>query len=380
MPDIGEIAGVTPTPGFTAPKVLWLRTHEPAVFSGMRYVASAKAYVHLKLTGTLLTDLSDGAGTLWLDEARRDWSDRALSASGVSRAHVPALVEGSAPAGFVRNSLCEEFGLTSPVMVAGGAGDVAAAAIGLGAVNEGDAFISLGTSCQLFVATSAYAPEEAPLLVHNFAHAIPGRWFRMAAMLNGGSCLRWIAGLLGEETRIEELLSVTERAYQGPLHLLFLPYLVGERTPHNNPNARGVLIGLTPATTRTDVVQSVLEGVAFSIREARLAVERLRLPLSSAGVVGGGSRSAFWMKLIASITGLPLVRYAESEQGAAFGAARLARLAFSGEPIVDVCRKLPAIDQFEPDGDLAPIYAERFDRFRQTYRELSWPRLWADNE
>lgn len=368
-PDLPWIAGVIAMPGFTAPKLLWLKAHEPENFGRIAKVLSAKDFLRLKLTGETATDMSDAAGTLWLDEARRDWSDPLLAASGVSRSHMPMLVEGNAPAGEVLASVLRDWGIDGPVMVAGGAGDTAAAGIGIGAVHAGDAFIHLGTSCQLFLTDDAYRPQPDALL-HAFAHALPGRWFRMAAMLNGASCLEWVARLVGEPD-IAALLGRAEAAYRGPSRLMFLPYLAGERTPHNDAAARGVFFGLDPAAGPLDLVQATLDGVAFSFMDAQRCLESAGVGVEAElAAVGGGARSRFWIQLIAHALGRPVIRYAGSEKGPAFGAARLARMALTGETAGDVCAKPAILDVAEPDAALHAAYAERFDGFRSLYRAL----------
>ena len=320
------------------------------------------------MTGEAATDMSDAAGTLWLDEAARDWSDPILAASGLTRAKVPRLVEGSEPAGELSRSLAATWGFDGPVIVAGGAGDVAAAGVGIGAIDDGDAFVSLGTSAQFFVADRQYRPQPETYL-HAFAHALPERWFRMAAMLNGASCLEFTARLVGAGD-IGALLEEAERAFRGPSRLLFLPYLVGERTPHNDPFAKAVFFGLDPSVQATDLVQATLEGVAFSLVEAGQLMSGAGIRLDTVAAVGGGARSGFWMQICAHALGHRVIRYAGSEKGPAFGAARLARLAFTGEMASDVCTKPPILDVLEPDPALHEAYAERFERFRQLYQAL----------
>ena len=368
VPDLPMIAGISAMPGFTAPKLLWLKAHEPEQFARVAKVVSPKDLLRLWLSGEMATDMADAAGTLWLDQGARDWSDAILAASGLSRAEMPSLEEGPQPTGEVRASVLREWGIDGPVVVAAGAGDAAAAAIGLGAVENGDAFVSLGTSAQFFVTDAAYRPNPAALL-HAFAHALPGRWFRMAAMLNGASCLAFVAKLL-EETDIAALLDRAEAAYRVPSRVLFLPYLSGERTPHGDPFARGVFAGLDLDVGPLDFVQATLEGVAFSLLKARRLMERADVRLERVSAVGGGARSRFWMQIVAHVLGIPVVRHEGSETGPAFGAARLARLALTGESPRDVCTKLPVRDVLQPNAGLTAAYAERFESFAKLYREL----------
>ncbi|WP_343074031.1 xylulokinase [Microvirga zambiensis] len=366
-PELSHAMGVIPMPGFTAPKLLWVARHEPDIFRAIRKIMLPKDYIRLKLTGAAVTEMSDAAGTWWLDEARRDWSDAALAATDLNRQHMPDLVEGSQPSGMVRSEIAAQWGLQGDVVVAGGAGDAAAGAVGLGAIEDGSAFISLGTSGQLFVTTKEFSPAPEAV-VHSFCHAVPGRWFQMAAMLNAASCLAWTASLLKRD--IGDLLRETEAAYRSPSNVLFLPYLAGERTPHNDPYARGVFFGLSPATQQTDLVQAVLEGVAFSFADAKQCLEQAGTPLTYAGMIGGGSRSAFWARIFASVLDVPMVRYQGSDKGPAFGAARLARLAATGEAPEAVCTAPSILETIEPQPQLVELYRPRIEAFRNLYRAL----------
>jgi xylulokinase len=366
-PELSHAMGVIPMPGFTAPKLVWLARHEPEVFRAVRKVMLPKDYIRLKLTGEIVTEMSDAAGTWWLDEAKRDWSDDALAATGLSRDQMPSLVEGSQPSGTLRADIAQRWGLRSDVVVAGGGGDAAAGAVGLGAIEDGSAFISLGTSGQLFVTTQDFSPAPEAL-VHSFCHAVPGRWFQMAAMLNAASCLAWGAQLLKRD--IGELLSETEAAYRKPSSVLFLPYLAGERTPHNDPYARGVFFGLSPQTQQTDLVQAILEGVAFSFADAMQCLQQAGTSLTHAGMIGGGSRSAFWARIFASVLNVPMVRYQGSDKGPAFGAARLARIAATGETPQAVCTAPSILETIEPQPQLVELYGPRIEAFRSLYRAL----------
>jgi xylulokinase len=366
-PDLPAVTGVLAMPGFTAPKLVWLARHEPGTFAATRTVLLPKDYVGFRLTGERVTEMSDAAGTWWLDEAARDWSEAALAAPGLDRRHMPRLVEGSDPAGTLRPELARAWGLAPDVVVAGGAGDAAAGGVGLGALGDGAAFLSLGTSGQLFVTTSTYRPAPETL-VHAFAHAVPGRWFQMAAMLNGASVMAFASDLLGAP--IADLLAETEAAYRAPSDLLVLPYLTGERTPHNDPHAKGVIFGLTPETRRADLMQAALEGIAFSFADAKRSLERSGTRIVRAGVIGGGARSRLLVQILASVLGIPLARYRGADKGPAFGAARLARLAATGEPVEVVCTPPPILDVTEPDPRLAHAYAERLESFRSLYAAL----------
>jgi xylulokinase len=368
VPDLGNLAGVPAMPGLTAPKLLWLAAHEPDLFARIAKVLLPKDYVRLGLTGEHVTDPCDAAGTLWLDEARRDWSPALLAASGLTVAHVPCIVEGNVAPGGVRATVAAELGLRPGTPVAAGAGDAAAGAIGIGAVGDGDAFVSLGTSAQYFVTTADYRPYPERL-IHAFCHGLPDRWYQCAALLNGASCFAWAAQLLGERD-IPTLVARVEAGWCGPSRVLFLPYLAGERTPHDDPHARGVLFGLDGDTTAVDVAQAVLEGVAFSLAEAQDCLFAAGTEFDGIAAIGGGSRSPFWMRMLATVLDRPITLYAGAAKGPAFGAARLARLAATGDPPAEVCQKLELAHVLGPERALVEAYRERSERFRSLYRAL----------
>ncbi|MBV9568642.1 MAG: xylulokinase [Hyphomicrobiales bacterium] len=368
VPDVGSLAGVDAMPGFLAPKLIWLRRHEPDIFARLARVMLPKDYLRLRMTGEFATDMSDAAGTLLLDVARRIWSARLLEAVQVTQVQLPKLLEGSAPSGSLAPSLASVWGLRDGVVVAAGGGDAACGAIGIGAVEEGQAFVSLGTSAQYVVVRDAHLPL-AGTGIHAFCHAAPARWFQMAALLNGASAAGWIARALCRGD-IEALMSETEAGFRGPSDLIFLPYLQGERTPHNDPKAKGVFFGLHPGITATDLVQAVLEGVAFSVADAQAALLRAGADPELPSVIGGGARNRFWMKLLAAVLGKALALRREGDKGPAFGAARLARLAVTGEAVGEVC-EAPLVESIiEPEPELARAYADRLSRFRSLYQAL----------
>jgi xylulokinase len=364
---LAAVVGVKPMSGFTAPKLMWLAKREPAISDKVRCVLLPKDYLRLALTGERATDMSDAAGTWWLDEARRRWSEAALTASGVDPAVAPPLLEGSAPAGALRQEIAARYGLRKGTLVAAGGGDAATGAVGIGAVRPGDAYISLGTATQLILAEDRYQPTPAERLVHGFAHALPQRWYRMAAMLNGAGALAFLGRLFAEEPAALE--GEAARGYHGPGDVLALPYLSGERTPHDDPLARGVFFGLTPSTDRAQIVRAMMEAVAFSLKDAEECVDlREGAPV---GLIGGGARSALWTRMIAAALGRTILRYAGGETGPAFGAARLARLAATGESPEAVCKPPPIADETAPDPRLSEAFAPKIERFRRLYRALA---------
>jgi xylulokinase len=366
LPALHAIAGNLAMPGFTAPKLLWVRRHEPATFAAVAHVLLPKAWVRYRLTGELIEEMSDASGTLWLDVGRREWSAAALAACGLSLAAMPALVEGSAPAGVLRAELADAWGLPRGVVVAGGAGDNAAGAVGLGAIHPGDAFVSLGTSGVLWATTDRFAPYPEAA-VHAFCHALPGLWHQMGVTLSAGASLAWWAAIAGrdEAALIAELGQPT-----APASVLFLPYLSGERTPHNDGAIRGAFTGLSHAADRAALTQAVLEGVAFSMRDCLDSLAASGTRIEAADVIGGGGRARVWVGILAAVLGIGLRRVAESEHGAAFGAARLARLAVTGEDPALVCARQPALETIAPDPALVEAYAPRLAVWRALYPAL----------
>lgn len=368
LPQVGSIAGVPAMPGFAAPKLLWLARYEPDVIGRARHLLLPKDYVRFRMTHGFATDMCDASGALLLDVARRQWSPEVAAAVGIPIEMLPTPLEGSAVSGLLQGAVAKEWGLPPGIIVATGAGDAAAGAVASGAVNEGDAFISLGTATQYFVARESYQPAPEHL-IHSFCHALPGRWFQMAALLNGAGALAWAAGLMGRSD-IGRLLEETERGFTGPSPVLFLPYLSGERTPHNNPQAKGVMFGLTPATTPEQVAQAVLEGVALSLADAQGHLAATGPLPQRIAVNGGGSRSRFWMRILASALGKTVLLQEGSEAGPAFGAARLARLAATGEAAGAVCSKPGIAAEIAPDPALAAAYGERLEKFRSLYKAV----------
>ncbi|PNU04832.1 xylulokinase [Novosphingobium guangzhouense] len=363
-PRTHTITGNPVVAGFTAPKLLWLARHEPEVFAAIRTVLLPKDWLRLMMTGEKLSDMSDASGTLWLDVGARDWSDAMLDACGLSRAAMPGLVEGSAPAGRLTAKIAERWGMER-VPVAGGAGDNAAGAIGLGVTHPGEAFLSLGTSGVIFSVSNGFQPDVSRG-IHAFAHALPDTWHRMTVMLSAAACLDWAARVLAFPD-VAALLAQAEEASVQP-GVIFLPYLSGERSPHPDPDAQGVWFGMTSATTRADLAKAVLEGVAMGLRDGLDALEAGGDAIGELAMAGGGSRSMVWGQIIAAALGRPLVWRANAAVGPALGAAHLARMAIDG---VDTCPAAgPEISRIEPEARLAARMAEHQPRFRALYTAL----------
>jgi xylulokinase len=364
-PALRATTGYKAMPGFAAPKLVWIAEHEPAIFAAARLVLLTKAYVRLVLSGEAIEDVSDASGSLWLDVVRRDWSDEGLAATGLTRTHMPRLVEGSAADGRLRIDLAQRWGMSKRPLIAGGAGDNPAGAVGIGAIRPGATFITLGTSGAVITPVESVTANP-DRIVHTFCHAIPAMWLQAGAMLSAASCLAWIAQLLGASEA--ELLAPLGPRPAAPSPVSFLPYLAGERTPHDDPDVRGLLDGLSHATGRNAIVQAVLEGVAFALADCRDVLTDTGLVIAEADAIGGGSRSDLWLAILANVLNIPIHRLAEGETGAAFGAARLARLAVTGEAIAGVCTAPARIATFAPEPALASAYAERLPRWRGLYQ------------
>lgn len=366
-PALADIAGNLAMPGFTAPKLLWVRQHEPQLFDATATVLLPKDYLRLLMTGDKVTDPSDAAGTLWLDVAARDWSDTLLAACGLRRDQMPRVVESNAPGGTLRPEVAQAWGLPSDVAVAGSAGDNAASAIGIGATRPGQGFLSMGTSGVLFVVNDRYRPNPASA-VHAFCHALPGRWHQMSVMLSAASALRWFcnfSGVADELALLEEVQALPPSALDtAPL---FLPYLAGERTPHNDPFASGMFHGLSHDSTRAHGGYAVLEGVAFGMADGLAALQAAGTQVSELSFVGGGSRSAYWAQLMADVLGVDIVRHTDADAGGALGAARLAWMADGGDE-AQVCRRPDVSDRFQPRAERAAPLATRLARFRALYQ------------
>ncbi|MBX3027188.1 xylulokinase [bacterium] len=367
-PRLRAVTGNLAMPGFTAPKLLWVATHEPACFRATARVLLPKDWLRLRLSGEHVAEMSDASGTLWLDVGARAWSAELLAASGLDERAMPRLVEGSEPSGRLRPALAAAWGLARDVVIAGGGGDNAAGAIGVGVVRPGDAFLSLGTSGVYFVAGDRFAPAPATA-VHAFCHALPNTWHQMSVILSAASCLRWLAAACGGVD--EATLLAEAEAAAGDPRLLFLPYLSGERTPHNDPHATGAFVGLTHATGRGDLARAVLEGVAFALADGQDALLASGTTIGSVSVIGGGARSRFWGRLLASALGRPLRYHPDGDIGPAFGAARLARLAADGEDPIAVCGAPPLAATVAPETALADALHARRRRFRDLYPALN---------
>ncbi len=364
-----QLAGSLIMPGFTSPKLAWLRKHEPQNYSRIAHVLLPKDYVRLQLTGDIVSDMSDASGTAWLDVAKRDWSDELLALSGLARSHMPRLVEGSASSGGLSAVAAKTLGLSAGIVVAGGGGDNAASAMGMGVAEPGQGFLSLGTSGVLFLITPGFRPNP-PSATHAFCHALPDRWHQMSVMLSAASCLQWASQLL--ERPVAELVSLATalpvaRQESAPI---FLPYLSGERTPHNNAQVRGSWHGLTHDTDAATLAYSVIEGVSFGLCDGLAALQAAGCEATQLSLVGGGSRSVFWAQLLASSLDVNIITHGGAAVGGALGAARLAWLADGGN-LSQVCIAPPIEATYQPIDSQRELLLPRLARFRAHYPRIT---------
>ncbi len=363
-----EISGNIAMPGFTAPKLLWVAKHEPEIFARVAKVLLPKDYIRFRMTGEYVSEMSDAAGTLWLDVAKRDWSEALLKATRLTPDQMPRLVEGSESPGKLRDDIAKAWGVPGAAIVAGGAGDNAAGAAGIGAITPGRAFLSLGTSGVLFLANEKFSPNPSQA-VHAFCHCLPNTWHQMSVILSAASCLSWITQLTGaanEQALIQEISAAGDQ----PGDLYFLPYLSGERTPHNNPNAQGVFFGLTHSTDRAAMGRAVLEGVAYAFKDGLDALLETGAKIDVISVIGGGERSELWGQILASVLDYELCYHYGGEVGPAFGAARLARLSVSAEDPSEVCTAPAIKNTIKPDINMVTAYKTRHAKYRRLYELL----------
>lgn len=365
------ITGNDASPGFTAPKLLWVRRHEPDIWSRIAHVLLPKDLVRLRLTGDHAVDRADGAGTVLFELARRDWSAEVVAALGLDPSWLPRTYEGPDVTGSVTREAAEATGLRAGTPVVAGGGDQAAAAVGVGAVDPGLVSVSLGTSGVVFTATDAPHIEPEGRL-HAFCHCVPGRWHLMGVMLSAAGSLRWFRDVAAPDMGFADLVEEAAGLPAGSEGLLFLPYLTGERTPHADPSARGAFVGLTIHHRRAHLTRAVLEGVAFGMRDSLELAKGVGVPVSgSIRATGGGSRSAVWRGILADVLGAPVATTSTSE-GAAQGAAMLAAVGRGWfATVLDACRELVRLgDVLDPSRD-ARVYDEAYVRYRELYPALA---------
>lgn len=350
--------------GFTAPKILWIKNNEPENFARIKKIMLPKDYLAYRLTGVHCTDVSDASGMLLFDVKNRCWSEEMCEICGVHKEQLAKVYESYETVGTLLPEIAQNLGLPETVKVAAGAGDNAAAAVGTGTVGNGQCNISLGTSGTIFISSDQFAVDKNNAL-HAFAHA-DGHYHLMGCMLSAASCNKWwMDEIIGTKDYGTEQAAITKL---GENHVYFLPYLMGERSPHNDPDARGTFIGMTMDTSRADMTQAVLEGVAFALRDSFEIAKSLGIQINRTKICGGGAKSLLWKKIIANVLNVK-VDVPETEEGPGYGAAILAAVACSEYASVEEAAQklLKVVDTVEPDAELAAKYEKRYAQFKQIY-------------
>jgi xylulokinase len=366
FPGYAQVIGSLAMAGLTAPKLLWMQQNEPEVFARIASVLSPKDYLRLLLTGEQVSDMSDAAGTLWLDVAQRQWYAPMLHATGLSVEHMPRLLEANECSGGLNAQVADTLGLAPDLPVAAGGGDNPVSAVGIGAVSAGDAFVTLGTSAAIVAITDHPAGNPASA-VHSFCHALPQRWYTMGAMLTGASALRWVTRLLGQPSE-QALLDAVRAALPvdqpvGTGSPLFLPYLAGERTPHNDPLLRGGFMNLGHDSTPAMLGYAVLEGVGFGLLDAMNATLSAGATINACALVGGGARSEYWAQLLANILDREVYTLHGSELSACIGAAKLGFIAIGqGAGLLE--QGMPVKARYQPMPAVQEVLKARYGKFK----------------
>ncbi len=353
--------------GFTAPKILWVKNQEPENFARIKKIMLPKDYLAYKLTGVHCTDVSDASGMLLLDVENRKWSKEMCDICHISEDMLPRLYESYECVGTLLPEVAAELGVPATVKVAAGAGDNAAAAVATGTVGDGNCNISLGTSGTIFVSSAKFGVDNNNAL-HAFCDA-NGAYHLMGCMLSAASCNKWwMDEIIGTKDYVAEQQAIDKL---GENHVYYLPYLMGERSPHNNPNARGTFIGMTMDTSRADMTQAVLEGVAFAMRDSYEVAKSLGIPITRTKICGGGAKSPLWKKIMANVLNIK-VDVLETEEGPSLGGAMLAAVACGAFPNVEAAaaKIVKVVDTVEPDPELAAKYEARYQQFKQIYPAL----------
>lgn len=366
--ELSHLTGNIAFAGFTAPKLLWLKENEPDNFNKIAKIMLPKDYLAYRFSGAFCTDVSDAGGTLLFDVKNRKWSEKMCSVCGVSLSQLPTVYESWQTVGKIKPDVAEKLGLSKNVIIAAGASDNAAAAVGTGTVRSGNCNISLGTSGTVFVATDNYGFDKN-CAVHSFCHA-NGKWHLLGCVLSAASCNKWWTELNNRSYGAFDKQIENNLAECG---VYFLPYLMGERSPHNDVTARGCFIGLTPETTEENMEQAVLEGVAFALKDCVEAAVQTGAVINGASLCGGGAKSRVWVRIIANVLNMP-VRLLKTQQGPSFGAAVLAAVGSGAfESVEAACDKLVSDSESEtvyPDKEIALLYARRYEEYKMLYPAL----------
>lgn len=353
--------------GFTAPKILWMREQESQNFARIQKIMLPKDYLAFRLSGSFCTDYSDSSGTLLLDVKHKRWSKEMMEICGVKEEQLPRLYESWEPVGTIKKEIAEELGIPYDVKIIAGAGDNAAAAVGTGIVGEGGCNLSVGTSGTLFISSETFGMDEHHAL-HSFAHA-DGNYHLMGCMLSAASCNKWWMEEILKTMKYQEEQEGIEKL--GENQVFYLPYLMGERSPYNDPDARAAFVGMSMDTTREDMTQAVLEGVAFGLRDSMEAARNAGFSPERSKICGGGAKSPLWRKIIANVMNMEIDRI-ESEEGPGYGAAILAAVGCGAFMSVEEASKMlvKVIDTEKPDQELVKKYEEKYQRYRTLYPAL----------
>ncbi|MCX7346425.1 MAG: xylulokinase [Alphaproteobacteria bacterium] len=363
-PKAVPLAGNVPLAGYTAPKLVWVKKHEPRIFDKVAKVLLPKDYIRFRMTGDYASDMSDSSGTFWLDIARREWSDLLLAASDMRRDQMPKLYEGTDATGRLTPAVAKAWNMPKRPLVAGGGGDNAAAACGIGAVTDNSALVSIGTSGVLFVSNDRFRPN-AGRMVHAFCHAVPDTWHQMGVILSAAASLEWLAGILGSPA--PKLIGGLGKTLTGPSPALFLPYLSGERTPVGDAQVRGLIMGLGHETDHRMLTHAALDAVAFAFRDSLEALKDAGTKVKRVTAVGGGSRSDLWLEIIATVLGVPVDLPAAGDVGGAFGAARLGLIAATGADFRKVLTAPKTARTIKPNPKAREAYEAQYRRYTQIY-------------
>ncbi|HGN2316050.1 TPA: xylulokinase [Proteus mirabilis] len=364
-PQFKEITGNLVMPGFTAPKLQWVAENEAEIFCQIAHVLLPKDFLRWKMSGNFASDMSDAAGTLWLDMQKRDWSDELLAATGLSRCQMPTLFEGNQITGYLLPEIAKKWQMKQVPIIAGG-GDNAAGAIGVGVYQPGQGMLSLGTSGVYFVVSEKFL-QNSDNAVHSFCHALPQTWHLMSVILSAASCLDWACQLTGISD-VGAMFKEIEQHAHSDSSLLFLPYLSGERTPYNNADAKGVFWGLTHQHQRADLCRAVLEGVSFALRQGIEVADKTGQHADNITLIGGGARSEYWRQLLADITGKTLDYRQGGDVGPALGAARLAQLAINPAHLSQIILSQPKLEtRHVPNLEKHKAYQDKYNAFKKLY-------------
>ena len=367
--DVRSLSGNIAMPGFTAPKINWLKNNEKESFNKIFKVLLPKDYLRFYLTGEYYSEMSDASGTLWLDVKKRKWSNQLLSSSFLEQKHMPNLVEGNQETGVLKSTFKDKFQFKNNVKVVGGAGDNAAAAAGMGVTEANQSFISLGTSGVFFAPTKDFLSNTGDA-VHSFCHCLPNKWHLMSVMLSASNCLDWVCSVTN--TSIEQSLKNVESFYSDKDSIsnapFFLPYLSGERTPHNDPHIRGSFHSIKTSTNATNLQYAVIEGVSFGILDGVNSILKVNSDFEKIFMVGGGSRSSFWIELLSTLLNRKLSVCEQSEFGAALGVARLAMYADESINSQDeIIKEIKVSKEYEPKSNNIDMLIKRYKIWKELY-------------